>query len=133
MSFPLAAQAAHLLREVTGRRPERVCLITSAEPQRLDAQKWLDLNRAYWGIESGLHQRLDVSYHDDLCRIRSSKGILLLGMFRRLSNSLFMHWRGLQPHPEHQTTTDFHSAMGEEHCRRAVRIVSSKQANFRPP
>jgi hypothetical protein len=133
VSFPLAAQAARLLRKVTGRRPESVCLITSAEPKRLNAQKWLHLNRVYWGVESGLHQRLDVSYHDDLCRIRSSKGILLMGMFRRLSNSLFMHWRGLQPHPEHKTTTDFHSAMGEEHCRRALRIVSSKQANFHPP
>src|SRR6266568_2443411 len=99
--FPLVGQAARLLREVTGRRPERVCLITSAEPRRLDAQKWLHFNRVYWGIENGSHQRLDVSYHDDLCRIRSSKGILLMGMFRRLSNSLFMHWRGLQPHPEH--------------------------------
>lgn len=132
VSFPLVAQAARLLREVTGRRPERVCLITSADPKRLDAEKWLQLNRVYWGVENGLHQRLDVSYHDDLCRIRSSKGILLVGMFRRLSNSLFMHWRGLQPHPEHKTTTDFHSDMGEEHCRRALRIVSSKQANFHP-
>jgi hypothetical protein len=133
VSFPLAAQAARLLREVTGRRPERVCLITSAAPERLDAPTWLHLNRVYWGIENGSHQRLDVSYHDDLCRIQSSKGILLMGMFRRLSNSLFMHWRALQPHPEHQTTTDFHSAMGEEHCRRALWIVSSQKANFRPP
>jgi hypothetical protein len=133
VSFPLAAQAARLLRETTGRNPERVCLLSSAEPQRLDAQQWLQLNRVYWGVESGLHQRLDVSYNDDRCRIRSSRGIALMGMFRRLGNSLFMHWRGLQPHPEHKTTTDFHSDMGQEHCRRALRILLSKHPNFRPP
>jgi hypothetical protein len=133
VSFALAAQAARLLREVTDRDDERVCLITSAEPQRLDAQKWLKLNRVYWGIENGLHQRLDVSYDDDRCRIRDSRGIGLMGMFRRFANSLFMHWRDLQPHPEHKTTTDLHSVMGEEHCRRALRTVLSKHANFRPP
>ena len=133
VSFPLAAQAARLLREVSGQDDERVTLLTSAEPERLDATKWLELNRAYWGIENGLHQRLDVSYHDDLCRIRDSRGIGLMGMFRRLSNSLFMHWRNLQRHPEHKTTTDFHSAMGEEHCRCALRIALSKRPNFRPP
>lgn len=129
----MAAQAARLLREATGRDDERVGVITSAGPERLDAQKWLRLDRAYWGIENGLHQRLDVSYNDDRCRIRNSRSMLLMGMFRRLANSLFMHWRGFQPHPEHKTTTDFHSDMGEEHCRRAMRIVLSKRPNFKPP
>jgi hypothetical protein len=71
--FPLVAQAARLLRQTEGRQDEQVALLTSAPPEKLDAQKWLELNRAgFTGIENGLHQRLDVSYNDDRCRIGSS-------------------------------------------------------------
>ena len=59
--FPLAEQAALLLRQTHGRKGELVPLITSIEPSRLDATNWLRLNRDYWGIENGLHQRLDIS------------------------------------------------------------------------
>ena len=81
VGFPLAMQAARLLRQTTGRKDEEVALITSAPPQRLDAQNWLRLNRQGWGIESGLHQRLDVSYNDDRSRVQSDKGMLILGIY----------------------------------------------------
>jgi hypothetical protein len=67
--FPLAEQAARLLRQTEGRKDERVALITRAEPSRLDASNWLRLNRDAWGIENGLHQRLDISHNDDRCRV----------------------------------------------------------------
>jgi hypothetical protein len=126
----LAEQGALLLRQVKGRKDELVSLVTSAEPQKLPAQKWLQFNRFAWGIENGTHQRLDVSYNEDLCRIRCSNGIWVMGMFRRLSNSLFMEWRSRQPKPEHQTTTDFQMRMAEEHRRRALRTVLSKKPGF---
>jgi predicted transposase YbfD/YdcC len=130
-AFPLAAQAARLRRHTTDRKEEEVCLLTSVPPEQLDAQAWLRLNRTYWGIENGLHQRLDVSFNDDRCRIRLSPGLWVMGMFRRLSNSLFMEWRGGQKHPEHQTTTDFHSALAEENRRPALRLVSSKNPRLK--
>lgn len=134
MGFPLVAQAARLLRQTTGRDDEHVCLITDARPEELDAQKWLQLNRAgFGGIENGLHQRLDVSQNDDRCRIRHSKGMWIMGMFRRLANSLFMEWRSHQPHPEYKTTTDFQAALAEDHRRAALRIVCSKRPNFAFP
>ena len=84
--FPLAAQAARLLRQTEGRKEENICLITSAEPQKLDAQKWLEFNRAgFGGIENGLHQRLDVSQNDDRCRIRHPYAMFAAGLFRRIS------------------------------------------------
>jgi hypothetical protein len=134
IGFPLARQAARLLRQTQGRKDEEVTLVTSIEPERLDALAWLKLNREGWGIESGLHQRLDVSHNDDRCRIRDSNGIGVIGMFRRLSNSLFIHWRSKQGklHPEHLTTTDFHSAMSEDHRRFAIRAALSKRPNFKP-
>ena len=92
--FPLVAQAARLLRQTEGRQDEHITLLTSAEPDELDAKKWLELNRAgFGGIENGLHQRLDVSHNDDRCRILNSPAMFVAGLFRRISNSLFMEWR----------------------------------------
>ena len=130
IGFPLAEQGALLLRQVKGRKDELVSLVSSAEPEKLPAQKWLKLNRFAWGIESGTHQRLDVSHNDDRCRMRRSNGIWVMGMFRRLSNSLFMEWRSRQHKPHHHTTTDFQTVMAEEHRRRAVRTVLSQKPGF---
>jgi hypothetical protein len=101
--FPLAEQAALLLRQTEGRKDELVALITSVEPSRLDATNWLRLNRDAWGIENGLHQRLDISHNDDRCRVRNDNAMLVLAMILRLSNSLFMQWRSLPatPRPRH--------------------------------
>ena len=123
MGFAFAAQAARLLRQTTGRKDEEVALITSASPERLNAQKWLRLNRQGWGIQSGLHQRLEVSYNDDRCRVQNPKTMLILGIFRRLANSLFMQWRQAQRQPEHVTTTDFQTRMAQEHPANALRFV----------
>lgn len=126
----MAEQGALLLRQVKGRKDEQVALVTSREPERLPALEWLQSNRAGWGIESGTHQRLDVSHNDDRCRIRGSNGLWVMGMFRRLSNSLFMEWCSRQRRPEHQTTTDFQTVMAEDHRRRAVRTVLVKNPGF---
>jgi hypothetical protein len=128
------AQAARLLRQTDGRQDEHVTLLTSAEPEKLDAQKWLEFNRAgFGGIENGLHQRLDISHNDDRCRIRSAPAMSVAGLFRRISNSLFMEWRSHQPHPEYLTTTDFQAAMGEEHGRPAIRLIFNKRPSLKPP
>ena len=131
VGFPLARQAARLLRQTTGRQDEEVALITSASPERLNAQTWLRLNRQGWGIESGLHQRLDVSYNDDRCRVQSDKGMLILGIYRRIANSLFMEWAQHQRRPEHVTTTDFQTLMAEEHRAKALRLVLVKRPSLK--
>ena len=131
VGFPLAMQAARLLRQTTGRQDEEVALITSAPPERLNAQSWLCLNRQGWGIESGLHQRLDVSYNDDRCRVQSDKGMLILGIYRRVANSLFMEWAQRQPRPDHVTTTDFQTLMAEEHRAKALRFVLAKRPSLK--
>jgi len=126
--FPLAEQAALLLRQTEGRKDELAALITSAEPSRLDAINWLGLNRDHWGIESGLHQRLDISHNDDRCRVRNDNAMLVLGMMLRLSNSLFMQWRGYQRRPDHVTTTDFQSTLSEDRHRPALRPARNELA-----
>ena len=131
ISFPFARQGARLLRKTAGRKDEEVVLITSASPERLDALKWLQANREGWGIENGLHQRLDISYQDDRCRVQSDQGMLLLGAYRRLANSLFMEWRSHQPIPRHLTTTDFQTVMAENHRTQALRFVLSKRTTLK--
>lgn len=131
MGFPFAAQAARLLRQTQGRRDEQVALITSAPPQRLNAQTWLRLNRQGWGIESGLHQRLDISYNDDRCRVQSDQGMWIFGAYRRIANSLFIEWRQRQRRPEHATTTDFQTLMAEEHRAKALRLVLAKRPSLK--
>ena len=131
MGFPLATQAARLLRQTEGRKEEEVALITSAPLGVLDAALWLRLNRQGWGIESGLHQRLDVSYNDDRCRVQSDNGMWVLGMFRRLANSLFMEWRATQRRPEHLTTTDFQTLMAQDHRAAALRLVRNKRPSLK--
>ena len=131
LGFPFACQAARLLRQTQGRKDEEVALITSATPKRLDAQQWLRSNRQGWGIESGLHQRLDVSYNDDRCRIKSDKGMLVLGIFRRIANSLFMEWSLAQRRPDQVTTTTFQTVLGANHCAKALRLMLNKQPKLK--
>lgn len=127
IGFPFAAQAAMLVRQHAGRKDETVALVTSLPPNTLNAQQWLLANRQSWGIESGLHQRLDVSLNDDRCRVRNANGLWVLGMFRRLANSLYMHWRSQQPKAQYKTTTDFQAAMGENNLAKAMRFVTRKR------
>jgi hypothetical protein len=131
IGFPLAEQAALLWRQKSERPDELVALVTSAEPARLNASQWLAANRGGWGIENGLHQRLDISHNDDRCRIRNPNGLWVMGLFRRLSNSLFMEWRSRQRRPEQKSTTDFQTVMEENNLERAFRFVRSKRPTLK--
>lgn len=133
VDFPCVEQIALLRRHLRKHSPETVALVTSLQPRSLNATQWLQLNRAAWGIESGLHQRLDVSHSDDLCRIRKPKSMRVMGMFRRFSNSLFMHWRSHQSKPQHKTTTDFFTAMNAEHHRYAITCLHARLPSFQTP
>ena len=130
VDFPCLEQVALLRRHLRHHSPETVALVTSLPPEQLNATQWLRDNRAAWGIENGLHQRLDVSHLDDQCRVRQPQSMRVMGMFRRFSNSLFMHWRSWQKKPQHKTTTDFFSALNAEHHRYAIRCIHARQPSF---
>lgn len=131
MCFPHAAQIAQLYRHIEPHRPEIEWLITSREPARLDAAQWLLADRQYWGVEGGLHQRLDASLREDDGRVRNRNGVWILGMFRRLAISLFAHWRGLDPKRHRATMTDFHGTNDAEHAREAMRFVTSRSPSLK--
>jgi hypothetical protein len=129
--FPHVAQVAQLHRLIASHRQETEWLVTSREPARLDAAQWLQADRQYWGIEGGLHQRLDASLREDDCRVRNRNGVWVLGMFRRLAISLFAHWRAADPKRHRTTMTDFHGANGAEHARQAMRLVTSRSPSLK--
>ena len=89
-----------------------------------------DGQRGALGIESGLHQRLDVSHLDDLSSARKPSSMLFKGMFRRRSNSLCIHWISKQKNPHHKTTADFFNAMNANHQRNAIRSLSASRPSF---
>lgn len=119
------------MRQTQGRKEEEVALITSAPATLLPAKLWLQSNRGGWGIESGLHQRLDVSYNDDRCRVQSDNGIWVLGMFRRLAISLFVQWSSYQKRPDRLTTTQFQARMAANHRAAAVSLVLNKRPSLK--
>jgi len=43
--------------------------ITSLQPKKASPRKLLELNKTYWGIESGLHYRRDVTLQEDSTRL----------------------------------------------------------------
>jgi len=131
VGFPLAAQAARVRREVAGQAPVTVALLTSLPPERLDAAAWLERNRQAWGIETGLHARLDVSRRDDQCRLRERNAVWVHGIMARLANSLMMEWRSHQRKPSQKTTTDFAAWMGADHARRVLLTVTTRHPNLR--
>jgi len=124
IGFPFVAQCGRLTRQRRGRKDETVGLITDLSPKELNASQWLRANREGWGMENGSHQRLDVSLNDDRCRVRSTNGLLILGMMRRIVVSFFMHWRNRQRKPRQKSLTDFQAAMGENNLARAIAFVT---------
>lgn len=117
-----------MLRQGLGEQPDLQYLLTSRTRERLPAPKWLEAQRAYWGVEAGLHQRLDISADEDRSRVRDRNACWTLSLFRRIGISLFMHWRAQNLKRAKATLADFHEEMGLEHQRRAFALVNSKQS-----
>ena len=78
-------------------------LATSREAAQWDAESFLGANREYWGIENGTHQRLDCSALEDRLRIRDPNAVAVLGLFHRMSITLFMAWTKTQRNPRDRT------------------------------
>jgi hypothetical protein len=100
--------------------------LTSRPAEQLNAEQWLRAQRQYWGIEAGLHQRLDVSAHEDLCRVRTPDAVWIFGMFRRLAVSVFQEWKSRDPKRKWTTMTDFYTDMSIEAHRPALRLVTAR-------
>jgi hypothetical protein len=79
------------------------------DPPRAD--QLLAFIRLYWGIEGGLHQRLDVTACEDASRVRNPNAILVLGIARRATFGLYHRWRRRRKNSRQSTLRDFHDSM----------------------
>ena len=135
--FPHARQAAKLWRAIDEPAKkkasfEEAFLLSSRTAPEYDAAAMLSDKRGYWGIESGLHQRLDCSAYEDKSRVRNFNAAWNLGMFRRLATSLAVHWMQQQTNPREATLTGFFDAMRANHARKAFALVTAKKASWLP-
>jgi hypothetical protein len=88
-----AAQIGCLNRQIGKEAdPETEYLATSRTVQQLSIEQFLNTDREYWGVESGLHQRLDCSGFEDRLRVRHKGALHILGLFSRVGVALFVHW-----------------------------------------
>ncbi len=136
--FPHAAQAAELKRFIdrkskADQKVECEYLQTSIPASLLDTQQMLRLDREYWGIESGLHQRLDISAQEDKSRVRIPKAALNLCLFRRASMSFATHWIQRQKNKRLATTSGFYDDMRAKGFRKAFSLVTTKYPSWLPP
>ncbi len=135
--FPFTTYAAKVSRawDVPGRvkdegHYEQVWLLASHT--NATAQRLLESNRLYWGIEDNLHQRLDCSRLDeDRSRVRTPDNLLNLAMFRRLAVVLAIAWCHRQKNPRKATTNGFIDAMSCENFRPAFSVALSRQRTAR--
>lgn len=59
--------------------------ITSLAPLQADATRLLELTRAHWAIENGLHRRRDVTFQEDACRMTSHRAAEVLAVCNNLA------------------------------------------------
>ena len=71
-------------------------LATSRTASQMGSEAFLNDDRKYWGIENGLHQRLDCSGFEDRLRVRHKGALHILGLFARVGVALFVRWASTQ-------------------------------------
>ena len=73
--------------------------ITSLPAEKASAERLLAVNRAYWGIENGLHYRRDVTFKEDSCRLRFGHAAHMMAALNNLAIGLILR-RGIKNAPE---------------------------------
>jgi hypothetical protein len=132
IDFPFAEQAARLTRCIDSRRKpaegvETEYLITSRPAAQMSAQQMLWQDRQYWGIETGLHLRLDVIAGEDRSRVRHRNAVINLAVIRRAVVSLAVRWSRRQQNPRQASMSAFYDFMSAASSRMAFRLVTASK------
>lgn len=129
VDFPFAEQAARLTRCVDSRRKpaeeiETEYLITSRPAAQMSAAQMLWQDRQYWGIETGLHLRLDVIAGEDRSRVRHRNAVMNLAVIRRAVVSLAVAWIRRQPNQRLASMSGFYDFMSAKNSKMAFKLVT---------
>lgn len=136
--FPAVAQAARLTRYIDRGQAhdkgiEQEWLVSSRPHTALSAEAMYLADRRYWGIENGLHLRLDVTAGEDRSRVRLPTAALNLAMVRRATVSLAVHWIGQCRNKRQATLQGFYDFMAARNARKAFALVSASKPTWLPP
>lgn len=136
--FPFVEQAARLTRCIDSNKKnahqvETEYLIASRPAAELNLEAMFDADRGHWGIETGLHLRLDVIAGEDRSRVRRRTSALNLAMFRRAVVSVAVSWIRKCRNPRQATLSGFYDFMAAKQCRKAFSLVTVFHSSWLPP
>jgi hypothetical protein len=137
VGFPGVAQAARLTRFIDRKKSkaetvELEWLISSRPAAALPRPQLLLADREYWGIENGLHLRLDVTAGEDRSRVRHPRAVLNLAMIRRATISVAIHWIQCCRNKRQATLQGFYDAMAAKNARKAFSLVTTCKPSWLP-
>ena len=89
----------------------------------------LRADRGYWGIETGLHLRLDVTAGEDRSRVRHRTSALNLAMIRRAVVSVAVSWIENCPNPRKATLSGFFDHMAATQSQKAFSLVTARYSS----
>jgi hypothetical protein len=89
----------------------------------MKAEQMLFCDRQYWGIENGLHQRLDCIAGEDRSRVRG-KAALNLAVIRRAVVSLAVRWIRHCKDKRRATMSGFYDSMSAQNTKKALKLVT---------
>lgn len=132
IDFPFAEQAARLTRCIdSARKPaeqiETEYLITSRPAAQMSAEQMLQQDRQYWGIETGLHLRLDVIAGEDRSRVRHRNAVMNLAVIRRAVVSVAVDWIRRQPNRRQASLSGFYDFMTSRNSKMAFKLVTASK------
>jgi predicted transposase YbfD/YdcC len=132
IEFPFAEQAARLTRCIDSRRKaaetiETEYLISSRPAAQMSAEQMLRQDRQYWGIETGLHLRLDVIAGEDRSRVRHRNAVMNLAVIRRAVVSLAINWSRCQSNRRQASMSGFYDFMSAKNSRMAFKLVTASK------
>jgi hypothetical protein len=138
VSFPFVEQAARLTRcSDSPRQPaqgiETEYLVCSRPATQMSAQQMLSADRQYWGIETGLHLRLDVIAGEDRSRVRNRTAALNLAVIRRTVVSVAVHWSKHCRQRRQATMSGFYDFMSANNSKKAFALVKTSKPSWLPP
>jgi predicted transposase YbfD/YdcC len=93
LDWPHVAQVFRIERVVyhahhLGKTRQIIYGLTSLSPEQAGPEKVLELFREYWGIESGLHYRRDVTMREDATRFKDGKAAHNMAILNNLAIGL---------------------------------------------
>ena len=128
IGFPFAEQAARLTRLIQlpgkpAKEAETEFLITSRSAAEMNAEQMLRCDREYWGIENGLHQRLDVIAGEDRSRVRANAA-LNLAVIRRAVVTVAVRWIRHCKDKRRATMSGFFDFMSAQNNKKALKLLT---------